>query len=124
MKKWYKVTFYAEMDEADIKAMNGSFYSAMEESMEIGPCEGLQIEEDKDKEPEVDTSGKIYLETDSYELNEETGELKIDKQIFDDFEADTVITICFVDEDNIINDYIMKREDDEYIYCDYFGETN
>lgn len=114
MKKWYKVTFYAKMDETDIKAM--------QESMEIKPCAGLQIEEDN--AIEVDTSGKIYLENDSYELNEKTGELKIDKQIFDDFEVDTVITICFVDEDNIINDYIMKREDDEYIYCDYFGEAD
>ena len=113
MEKWYKVTFYAKMNEADIKAMNSSFYSAMKESMEISSCEGLQIEEDNTTE--VDTSGKIYLENDSYELNEKTGELKIDKQIFDDFEVDTVITICFVDEDNIINDYIMKREDDEYI---------
>ena len=122
MKKWYKITFYAKMDDADIKAMNSSFYSAMDESMEIGPCEGLQIEEDNGTE--VDTSGKIYLKNDSYELDEETGELKIDNQIFDDFEADTIITICFVDEDNIINDYIMKREDEEYIYCDYFGETD
>ena len=122
MKKWYKVTFYAKMNEADIKAMNSSFYPTMKESMEISSCEGLQIEEDDTTE--VDTSGKIYLENDSYELNEKTGELKIDKQIFDDFEVDTVITICFVDEDNIINDYIMKREDDEYIYCDYFGEAD
>ena len=122
MKKWYKVTFYAKMNEADIKAMNSSFYSAMKESMEISSCEGLQIEEDNTTE--VDTSGKIYLENDSYELNEKTGELKIDKQIFDDFEVDTVITICFVDEDNIINDYIMKRKEDEYIYCDYFGEAD
>ena len=122
MKKWYKVTFYAEMTDEDVKAMKGSFFAAMSESMEINNCEGLEIEEDTVEGN--DTSGTLYLEYDSYELDLRTGDLKIDKQIFDDFEADTVITICFVDEDDVINDYVMRRKDDEFIYCEFLGAHN
>jgi len=118
-KKWYKVTFYAEMTDEDVKAMKGCFFAAMSDAMEISNCEGLKIEEDTVECN--DTSGMLYLEYDAYELDLRTGDLKIDKQIFDDFEADYIITICFVDEDNVVNDYVMRREDDEYIYCEFFG---
>lgn len=46
MKKTYKITFMAELTEDDIKAMNGCFYQAMNESMEINDIWGLEIEED------------------------------------------------------------------------------
>lgn len=117
MKKWYKVTFYAEMTDEDVKAMKGSFFAAMSDSMQINNCEGLEIEEDTVEGN--DNSGTLYLESDSYELDLRNGDLKINKQIFDDFEADTVITICFLDEDNVVNDYIMRRQDDEFIYCEF-----
>lgn len=44
MKKEYKITFCAEMNEEDIKAMNSCFYQAMEEAMDIDHCWGLKIE--------------------------------------------------------------------------------
>ena len=46
MKKTYTITFKAELTEDDIKAMNGCFYQAMNESMEIDDVWGLEIEED------------------------------------------------------------------------------
>lgn len=122
MKKWYKVTFYAEMTDEDVKAMKGSFFAAMSDAMEISNCEGLEIEEDTVESN--DTSDTLYLEYDAYELDLRTGDLKIDKQIFDDFEADYIITICFVDEDNVVNDYIMRSEDDEWIYCEFLAPHN
>lgn len=122
MKKWYKVTFYAEMTDEDVKAMKGSFFAAMRESMEIDNCECLRIEEDTAEDN--DRNDWLRLEYDSYELDLRTGDLKIDKQIFDDFEADTFITICFVDEDDVVNDYVMRREDDEFIYCEFLSAHN
>lgn len=117
-KKWYKVSFYAQMTEEDIKAMNSSFYAAMEESMDIYGCEGLMIEEDMEviDDDEVLT---LELEDDSYELDS-NGVVKIDKQIFDDYLDHGLINIKFLDEENQpINQYIMVAEDDEWIYCDY-----
>ena len=51
MKKTYKITFYAELTEDDVKAMNGCFYQAMNESMEIDDVWGLELkpEDDNDK---------------------------------------------------------------------------
>ena len=59
----------------------------------------------------------IYLEEDSYQIDT-FGNLKIDKQIFDDFEADAVITICFLDEEEQVREYIMRSENEEYIFCE------
>jgi hypothetical protein len=42
-KKWYTVTFSAKMSEDDVRAMKKCFYDAMEESMQISPCAGLNI---------------------------------------------------------------------------------
>lgn len=53
-KKWYTVTFSAEMTEDDVRAMNKCFYDAMEEAMQISPCAALdiQLEDNQDKEVE------------------------------------------------------------------------
>lgn len=116
-KKWYKVTFYARMDDEDLHSMNKYFHDSMEEYMEISPCEGLEIEED---EPS-NALNYVSLEEDDYELDEKTGELKIDKQVFDDFEKDCYIDINFLkenDEDEL-HTYIMRSEDNDYIYCEF-----
>ena len=119
-KKWYKVTFYAPMDENDIKAMNGSFFDAMSSSMEIDGCEGLTIEEEVE-EPYAD----LILEEDDYTLDMRTGKLQIDKQVFDSFKKDHYIDIKFLDENNEpINRYVMVDEDDEWIYCDFLESLN
>lgn len=46
--KTYKITFKAELTEDDLQAMQGCFYQAMNESMEIEEVWGLEIEEDKE----------------------------------------------------------------------------
>lgn len=43
MKQWHTITFSANLDQDDIKAMNKSFYDAMKESMEISECADLMI---------------------------------------------------------------------------------
>ena len=122
-KRWYKITFYAEMSDEDVKAMKGSFYKAMEESMEIGNCDGLEIEPEQD-DFDLDPSC-LKLEEDSYILDPRTGQIKIDKCIFDDFHKDTYIDIKFLDEDGVpVNRYTMVAEDDEYIYCDFLDALN
>lgn len=64
----------------------------------------------------------LYLEEDCYEMDDKTGDIKIDKQIFDDFEKNTIISVCFVDEDDEpIMDYKMIYEDDNWIYCEVLG---
>lgn len=115
-KKWYKVTFYAEMDDNDVRAMNKYFYQTMREQMEITPCEGLQIEEEQ-KKPE----GTVCVSEYDYELDLRTGAIKIDKRVRKDFDEGLIIDVCFVDEDNILNQYIMTREDEDWIYCEYYG---
>ena len=52
MKKTYKITFYAELTEDDVKAMNGCFYQAMDESMDIYDLWGLELKEVSDEELE------------------------------------------------------------------------
>lgn len=45
MKKTYKITFKAELNEDDLNAMQSCFYQAMNEAMEIEEVWGLEIEE-------------------------------------------------------------------------------
>lgn len=52
MKKWYKITFNAQLNEDDLRAMNKCFYDAMEEAMEISPCANLKIELEKNQNEE------------------------------------------------------------------------
>lgn len=115
-KKWYKVTFYAEMSEDDVKAMKGNFYSAMEEAMEIPGCEGLEIEEDTEIGACSEAMDSIRLEDDDFIL-EPNGDIKIDKQVYDLFVQDAYIDILF--DDGSVDRYKMVKEDDEYIYCEY-----
>ena len=49
-KKWYTVTFSAKMSEDDVRAMKKCFYDAMEESMQISPCAGLNIKLEDEEE--------------------------------------------------------------------------
>ena len=43
MKQWHTITFSANLDQDDIRAMNKCFYDAMKESMEISECADLMI---------------------------------------------------------------------------------
>lgn len=53
-----------------------------------------------------------------------TGDIEVDKDIFDDFEEDTYIKIQFSDtDDDTIFIYIMKAETDDSILMEYCGEA-
>ncbi len=49
-KKWYTITFSAEMTEDDVRAMQKCFYDAMEEAMQISPCANLKIQLENEEE--------------------------------------------------------------------------
>ena len=63
----------------------------------------------------------LVLDEDSYEATEDG--IRIDKCVFDGFEQDSLITIEFsevFDENfgcNLCHDYLMVREDENWIYC-------
>ena len=117
-KKWYKVSFYAKLSEDDVHALNKYFYDTMVEAMDVSAVEGLEIEEDEPVDAEENAD--IVLEEDDYQLDK-NGNLRIDKSVFDDFVEDDYIDIKFLDEeDEPIRSYIMKNEDDNWIFCEYF----
>lgn len=63
----------------------------------------------------------LILDYDAYELDLKTGNIKVDKTIFDYFVPNTYINISFVD-DNVegrIAQYKMISEDDENIFMEY-----
>ena len=49
----YKITFNAELSEADLRAMNKCFYDAMNEAMGIEEVWGLKPEKVEDTADEV-----------------------------------------------------------------------
>ena len=63
-KKWYTVTFSAEMSEDDVRAMKKCFYDAMEEAMEIGPCADLKIKLEDDQDENISTTDRKAIEYD------------------------------------------------------------
>lgn len=119
MKKWYKITFSAQLSEDDLRAMNKCFYDAMEEAMEISPCSNLKIELEENQRLEIEPDLILEIE-DLLEYNEKNNRIKVDKNIFDDYIQDAYINIQFInnDEDNKILKYKMISEDDEGIYME------
>ena len=63
----------------------------------------------------------LFLEREELlECDMKTGNIKVDKQIFDDFVPNTYINIQFVeDEDDGIWQFSMVAEDDEGIFMEY-----
>ena len=52
-----------------------------------------------------------------------TGNIKVSKQIFDDFVPNTYINIQFADTGNDeVLQYVMVAEDDEGIFMEYLGD--
>ena len=69
------------------------------------------------------------LVLDSEELLEfdmKTGNIKVDKDIFDDFVVNTYVNIQFVDDnrEDRIAQYKMISEDDDGIVMEYLGESD
>jgi len=73
---------------------------------------------------EVDESDNIHADIDLekaelLECDMNTGKIKVDKQIFDDFVPNTYINIKFVDTDSEeVLQYVMTSEDDDGIYME------
>ena len=66
----------------------------------------------------------LYLEAeDMLYVDLITGNIKVDKSIFDDFVENTYVNICFVDDKRVVQ-YAMVSEDDEGIVMEYLGEAN
>ena len=69
----------------------------------------------------------LYLEAEELlEFDMRTGNIKVDKGIFDDFVANTCVNICFVDDkrDGRVAQYVMVSEDDDGIYMEWLDEWN
>lgn len=69
------------------------------------------------------TEPDFVLEEDDYEIDDDTGELKLYKQVCDaTFEKGELLHIVFIDEDyEPMECYRMVAEDKDYIYCEYVG---
>ena len=69
----------------------------------------------------------LYLEAEELlDFDMRTGNIKVDKSIFDDFAANTCVNISFVDDkrDDRVAQYVMVSEDDEGIAMEYIGEAD
>jgi hypothetical protein len=65
----------------------------------------------------------IYLEMEELlECDMKTGNIKVGKQIFDDFVPNSCIKIQFVDTDDEVMSYTMVAEDDEGIFMKIFTD--
>ena len=47
-KKWYKITFNAELTEDDVRAMKKCFYDIMNEAMDIYDLADLELKQNDD----------------------------------------------------------------------------
>lgn len=73
------------------------------------------------------TKADLYLEAEELlDFDMRTGNIKVDKSIFDDFVANTYVNICFVDDkrDDRVVQYAMVSEDNEGIVMEYLGEAD
>lgn len=69
----------------------------------------------------------LYLEAEELlDFDLRTGNIKVDKSIFDDFVSNTCVNIYFVDGkiDDRIAQYVMVSEDDVGIVMEYLGEAD
>lgn len=70
------------------------------------------------------TADLILEENELYSLDMKTGNIQVDKDIFDDFQKDTYLKISFVDSnDDTPMLYKMISETDDYIEMEYIGEA-
>ncbi len=88
---------------------------------------GIGMKEEEWKElgwnltPDKEVADLVLEREELLECDIKTGNIKVDKQIFDDFVPNTYINIQFVeDEDEGIWQFSMVAEDDEGIFMEYF----
>ena len=75
--------------------------------------------------PDKETADLFLEREELLECDIKTGNIKVDKQIFDDFVPGTYINIQFVeDADDGIWQFVMINEDDEGIFMEYLDYIN
>lgn len=64
----------------------------------------------------------LHLNYDDYELDMRTGTVMINRTVWDGFVKDGIIWIHFNDENGEpVNEYMMKGQDSEFIYCEFIN---
>ena len=83
--------------------------------------DGENVSEDEDIDYE--SVADLVLDEGDYERDDNLGEIRIDKQVFDDFVKHSYIKIQFVNDngDDNVYTYIMESEDDGFITCEFIG---
>ena len=77
----------------------------------------------EDEDIDYESVADLVLDEGDYERDDYHGEIRIDKQVFDDFVKHSYIKIQFVNDngDDNVYTYIMESEDDEFITCEFIG---
>lgn len=77
----------------------------------------------EDEDADDESVADLVLDEGDYERDDYHGEIRIDKQVFDDFVKHSYIKIQFVNDngDDNVYTYIMESEDDEFITCEFIG---
>lgn len=77
----------------------------------------------EDEDIDYESVADLVLDEGDYERDDYHGEIRIGKQVFDDFVKHSYIKIQFVNDngDDNVYTYIMESEDDEFITCEFIG---
>lgn len=93
----------------------------------FNPFEDEEDVDDKnvseDEGIDYESVADLVLDEGDYERDDYHGEIRINKQVFDDFVKHSYIKIRFVNDngDDNVYTYIMESEDDEFITCEFIG---
>jgi hypothetical protein len=132
MKKEYKIIISTFMEEEGALMFSDRLEEFVRDSklvdnfstVEMTTTDGKDIMDDawEDDWPDV-FPPVLTLDTDDLLVNDiDKGIIKVSKDIFDDFQENTIIDIKFVDDNSeAIHTYQMIDEDEEGITMRYFG---
>ncbi len=132
MKKEYKIIISTFMEEEEALMFSDRLEEFVRDSklvdsfstVEMTTADGKDIMDDawEDDWPDV-FPPVLTLDTDDLLVNDiDKGVIKVSKDIFDDFQENTIIDIKFVDDNSeAIHTYKMIDEDEEGITMIYFG---
>jgi hypothetical protein len=132
MKKEYKIIISTFMEEEEALMFSDRLEEFVRDSklvdnfstVEMTTADGKDIMDDawEDDWPDV-FPPVLTLDTDDLLVNNiDKGVIKVSKDIFDDFQENTIIDTKFVDDNSeAIHTYKMVSEDEEGITMIYFG---
>lgn len=120
----YLMSWIADHHEDEFKGCSPACFdewldNEYEENEEDIDDENVSEDEDIGYESVAD----LVLDEGDYERDDYHGEIRINKQVFDDFVKHSYIKIQFVNDngDDNVYTYIMESEDDEFITCEFIG---